>query len=146
MKALFKIVGICLVAFCFHLNVAAAKPKPKAPAFDAALLKETEAFLRAVDKVLVVKGDGSDTKRRADHSRWGQDIKKRAVVFVGSGTDREQFESPYRPCQMATHAAVEIWMAKLNYESRPTKSYHDWIERATRDYQEEMSSCRAAKR
>lgn len=143
MKALFKIVGICLVAFCFHLNVAAAKPR--APAFDAALLKETEAFLRAVDKVLVVKGDGSDTKRRADHSRWGQDIKKRAVVFVGSGTDREQFESPFRPCQMAVHHAVEIWVTRLSYDSRPTKMDHDFIERYKREYQSELQECRAAK-
>lgn len=139
-----KLLRTTAILFC--LVPAAALAKPAAPSYDVALIRETEAFLKAIDKVLVTKNDGNDIKRRAEHSRWGKDIKERSAVFVGGGSDREQFESPYRPCQMATHAAVEIWMAKLNYESRPSKSYFDWIERATRDYQEEMRSCRAAKR
>lgn len=129
---------LCLVA-------GMASAKPAAPVYDAALLKETEAFLKASDKVLVNKEDGYDLKRRADHSKWGLDLKKRSAVYVGTGSDREQFESPYRPCQMAIYWAVELWMSKLSFDSRSTKLNHDFIERNQRDYQSELKACRAAK-
>jgi hypothetical protein len=144
MNTQFKVAGACFVLLCMVAGMASAKPA--APAYDAALLKETDAFLKAMDKVLVTKGDGLDLKRRADHSRWGQDIKKRSAVFVGTGTDREQFESPYRPCQMAVHHAVEIWSSRMSFDSRPTKLNHDFIERYQREYQTELKECRAAKR
>lgn len=126
------------------VSAGAAQAKP-APAYDAALLKETDAFVRAIDQVLINKGDGYDLKRRADHSRWGQDIKKRSAVFAGGGTDREQFESPYRPCQLAAGHAVEIWMSRLSYDSKPTKLNYDFVERAQRDYQSELKWCYAAR-
>lgn len=143
MKKMFKhkLVGALLA--CLAASMSSAKPA--APTYDAALIKETETFVVVIDKVLVIKNDGYDLKRRADHSRWGQDLKKRSAVFAGTGSDREQFESPYRPCQMAVVHAVEVWMSKMSFDTRPTKLNHDFIERSLRDYQSELKECRAAK-
>lgn len=125
-----------LGAFAFSASVMAA-----APSFDQKLLKEVDAFLDAGPAVL---SGNRDSGRIGDHTRWAQDLKQRAVVFLGSGSDIERMNSPYRACYQAVSWAREVWGAQLDYAHQPSQKNYQAIERWLGEYQKGRKDCNAA--
>lgn len=117
-----------------------------APKYDADLLKETDAFLKGIDNALVERGDGFDLKRRADHSKWALDLKKRAEVFLGDGSDSDKMQSPFRPCYNAVHWAGEIWSSKMAQHREASKFNYDSVQRWTKEYKSERKYCSPKRR
>lgn len=111
------------------------------PRYDAALMKETEAYLAAADKVLELRGDGYDLVRIGDHSRWGLDLIKRSDVFIGTGSPKDRLSSPYLSCLKAVYRAHEIWDSKLSYLRDPNKFNFDQIAIWTAAYRAERANC-----
>lgn len=129
---------LALAACALSMSALAAEPK-----YDASILKETSAFLQGIDKVLQAKDDGFDLKRRADHSRWGLDLKKRAEVFLGTGPAADKMSSPFRPCYQAVYWATEVWSSRMTYDRTPSKINYDGVQRWTKEYQSELKHCSA---
>lgn len=123
------------------------QPTGTKPQYDAGLVKEIQAYVKATDTV-VAGLDGSDRAALSirPHSLWGIALKERAQVFIGSGSAAERMASPYTSCHRAAYYASEVWLSRLSFAKRPTQDGYSQLQRFIKHYSETMTECESAGR